>query len=465
MSFLLRSDTEVHTPRAITSRSILANHNSTWFSQDEYVGVKCISITWGKFMLLNLRRLALAFALAASLIPHAQADTFKYEFSGAITQAPIGGTLGPAFGEFFGKPATFTYVINSDAQNLEFGSPNIGRYDAVLSALFSLGSITGSVVPQSIPIQVIDGTNSYNGNSDNYDLGFMGSGQLSGVNGVPTGFTYRFTQFSLIDFTGATFASNGLPTVFALNSFGLRIFQLTFQETPGGNSLYSDQMRADFDSLTITRLSPSSTAALSATPNPTSVGQAVAISATFAGSPLPTGTVTFKSDGVAIAGCESVSLSSGVAACIATFSTSGTKAIIAEYSGSAIDEPSISNLAGGLVISAPTYSLAVGLIGTGSGIVTSGPAGISCGATCTATFESGTLVTLSAAADPTSMFGGWSGACAGTGPCTIVMDAAKNVTTTFTAYPTSKDQCKNDGWRIFGFTNQGQCIRFVNTGR
>ena len=40
MSFLLKSGTEVNTPRAITSRSILANHSSTWFSQDEYVGVK-----------------------------------------------------------------------------------------------------------------------------------------------------------------------------------------------------------------------------------------------------------------------------------------------------------------------------------------------------------------------------------------------------------------------------------------
>lgn len=42
MGFRFRSGTEVNTPRAMTSRSILANHNSTWFSQDEYVGVKCI---------------------------------------------------------------------------------------------------------------------------------------------------------------------------------------------------------------------------------------------------------------------------------------------------------------------------------------------------------------------------------------------------------------------------------------
>jgi hypothetical protein len=41
MIFLFRSETEVNTPRAMTSRSILENHNSTWFSHDEQVGVKC----------------------------------------------------------------------------------------------------------------------------------------------------------------------------------------------------------------------------------------------------------------------------------------------------------------------------------------------------------------------------------------------------------------------------------------
>jgi hypothetical protein len=32
--------------------------------------------------------------------------------------------------------------------------------------------------------------------------------------------------------------------------------------------------------------------------------------------------------------------------------------------------------------------------------------------------------------------------------------------------PTSKDQCKNGGWRNFGdtFKNQGQCIAFVQRG-
>ncbi len=31
--------------------------------------------------------------------------------------------------------------------------------------------------------------------------------------------------------------------------------------------------------------------------------------------------------------------------------------------------------------------------------------------------------------------------------------------------PTAKEQCMKNGWKVFGFRNQGQCIRFVNTGQ
>lgn len=31
--------------------------------------------------------------------------------------------------------------------------------------------------------------------------------------------------------------------------------------------------------------------------------------------------------------------------------------------------------------------------------------------------------------------------------------------------PTTKDECKDGGWAEFGFRNQGQCIRFVETGQ
>lgn len=35
----------------------------------------------------------------------------------------------------------------------------------------------------------------------------------------------------------------------------------------------------------------------------------------------------------------------------------------------------------------------------------------------------------------------------------------------FEAVPTAKSDCKKGGWKDYGFKNQGQCIRFVNTGK
>ena len=59
-------------------------------------------------------------------------------------------------------------------------------------------------------------------------------------------------------------------------------------------------------------------------------------------------------------------------------------------------------------------SLGVVAAGTGTGTVTSVPAGISCGITCTATYPSSTSVTLTASAATGSVFAGWTGDCAGT---------------------------------------------------
>jgi Divergent InlB B-repeat domain len=78
------------------------------------------------------------------------------------------------------------------------------------------------------------------------------------------------------------------------------------------------------------------------------------------------------------------------------------------------------------------FKLTVSKAGAGQGKVTSSPAGIECGATCTAEFEEGTLVTLSASAEAGSTFAGWSGSgCSGTGSCKVTMTEAKSVTATF----------------------------------
>src|SRR4029453_7453841 len=80
-----------------------------------------------------------------------------------------------------------------------------------------------------------------------------------------------------------------------------------------------------------------------------------------------------------------------------------------------------------------TFTLTVTRNGSASsqGTVTSSPAGINCGSTCGSAFTSGTVVTLTARVTGNRVFAGWSGACTGTGTCTVTMNANTAVTATF----------------------------------
>jgi uncharacterized delta-60 repeat protein len=69
--------------------------------------------------------------------------------------------------------------------------------------------------------------------------------------------------------------------------------------------------------------------------------------------------------------------------------------------------------------------------GSGTGTVTSNPAGISCGSACAHAFTYGASVTLTAVASAGSQFAGWTGDCSGTGSCTVTMSAARSVSATF----------------------------------
>ena len=84
---------------------------------------------------------------------------------------------------------------------------------------------------------------------------------------------------------------------------------------------------------------------------------------------------------------------------------------------------------------AASYSLTVNKSGTGSGTVTSNPAGINCGATCVFAYASGQSVTLTPTPASGYDFSSWSGACTGSEACIVSMDAAKSVTANFTAIP------------------------------
>lgn len=82
-------------------------------------------------------------------------------------------------------------------------------------------------------------------------------------------------------------------------------------------------------------------------------------------------------------------------------------------------------------VAAPNYVLEVTKSGNGSGTVTSSPAGISCGADCEQSYESGKSIALTASPAAGSEFKGWSGACGGTGSCVISMSAAESVDAEF----------------------------------
>jgi len=70
----------------------------------------------------------------------------------------------------------------------------------------------------------------------------------------------------------------------------------------------------------------------------------------------------------------------------------------------------------------PTAGLAIAKKGAGKGTITSSPPGIGCGTTCSAVYDVGSEVTLTAAPRKGSYFGGWSGGgCSGKGTCTVTI--------------------------------------------
>lgn len=103
-----------------------------------------------------------------------------------------------------------------------------------------------------------------------------------------------------------------------------------------------------------------------------------------------------------------------------------------------ITKPRINIAAAGNAIGGgSTFALSVLKAGAGTGTVSSSPAGIACGSTCSANFSSGTVVTLTATPESNSVFAGWSGSgCSGAGTCTVTMSAARSVSATFNLKPT-----------------------------
>ena len=81
-----------------------------------------------------------------------------------------------------------------------------------------------------------------------------------------------------------------------------------------------------------------------------------------------------------------------------------------------------------------TLFVSVAGIGAASGLVSSAPGGISCrpaDSVCTAEFEQGTALTLSATADDGSVLSSWGGSCGGVGACGFNLNADEAVSASF----------------------------------
>lgn len=80
-----------------------------------------------------------------------------------------------------------------------------------------------------------------------------------------------------------------------------------------------------------------------------------------------------------------------------------------------------------------SYNLNVARTGDGTGSIASSPGSIVCGSDCSAVFEVHTTITLTATPTADSDFTGWSGGCTGaSNPCSVSIDATKDVTAAFT---------------------------------
>jgi len=98
-------------------------------------------------------------------------------------------------------------------------------------------------------------------------------------------------------------------------------------------------------------------------------------------------------------------------------------------------------------------------MGTGVGSVTSTPAGIDCGMTCSAEFDANTMVTLTASPTTGTTFMGWSGACSGTTSCIATLAQMQSVTAMFSCDPGTA-AFSNTG-QIQAWTPPAVCVSLV----
>ncbi|CAN5158954.1 hypothetical protein BH11PSE11_BH11PSE11_36550 [soil metagenome] len=165
---------------------------------------------------------------------------------------------------------------------------------------------------------------------------------------------------------------------------------------------------------------------------------------TVAAAPLPTVSLSASPTSIANGANSNLTWSStNATACTASGAWSGSRTTAGSQSTGALTASATYSLtctgSGGsatasttVTVAAPiaSYSLTTNVNGAGS--VSSSPAGINCGSSCSANFDAGTSVVLTATPTAGNSFSGWNGGgCSGTGTCTVNMQAATSVSASF----------------------------------
>ncbi|MBF0488206.1 MAG: DUF1566 domain-containing protein [Nitrospirae bacterium] len=152
-----------------------------------------------------------------------------------------------------------------------------------------------------------------------------------------------------------------------------------------------------------------------------------------------TGTITSSPAGISCGSTCSASYTSGTGVYLTATAASGstfsgyTGCDTTNSNGCYVSMSSAKSVTATFTASAPsTYAVSVTKSGTGTGTITSSPSGISCGATCSASYTSGTGVYLTATAASGSIFSGYTGCdTTNSNGCYVLMSSAKSVTATF----------------------------------
>ncbi|CAN5703312.1 hypothetical protein BH18ACT17_BH18ACT17_07940 [soil metagenome] len=105
-------------------------------------------------------------------------------------------------------------------------------------------------------------------------------------------------------------------------------------------------------------------------------------------------------------------------------------------------------------------TLTLTFAGDGAGRVLSDPPGVDCTSDCEMGFAEDAEVTLTAQAEPGSVFSGWSGSCTGTATCEVTMDRSRSVGATFVVEDPGPSAC---GRITYASTNDGNADVFTMT--